>query len=185
MNASFPRALAFVLQYEGGYSDHPLDPGGATNLGITQAELIRVRGHDVSKDDVRALTKGEAAKIYEDSYWDAAQCDALPAGVDLAVFDCAVNQGLGRAKRFLQQAAEVAADGKLGPVTLAAVAKAEAEPLLIEFMARRMESYGGLARLFPTFGLGWSRRLMAAHAAALEMVEPVVLPDAKAKTRKI
>lgn len=170
MKTSYPQALAFVLQYEGGYSDHPLDPGGPTNLGITQAELARVRGHAVSKDDVRKLTKDEAAAIYQDSYWDAAQCDVLPAGVDLAVFDCAVNQGLGRAKRFLQQAAGVEVDGKVGPKTLAAVAKAEAEPLLIEFMARRMESYGSLQKLFGTFGLGWSRRLMAAHAAAIGLL---------------
>jgi len=166
MKQSFPKALAFVLQYEGGYSDHPLDPGGATNLGITQAELARVRGHAVSKDDVRKLTKDEAAAIYEDHYWNAAQCDALSAGIDLAVFDCAVNQGLGRATRFLQQAAGVETDGKIGPKTLAAVTKADAGALLTEFMAMRMVSYGSLQKLFPTFGLGWSRRLMAAHAAA-------------------
>lgn len=166
MQENFDAALAHVLLFEGGYSDHPLDPGGATNLGITLAELQIYRGRPVSKDDVRALTQTEAAAIYRKNYWEAACCGSLPSGIDFAVFDCAVNQGIGRAARFVQQAAEVTTDGKIGPATLAAVSRAPAEALLGEFMARRMLSYGLLQKLFKTFGLGWSRRLMATHAAA-------------------
>jgi lysozyme family protein len=169
MKQNFEPSLAFVLEYEGGYTDHPSDPGGATNLGITIAELARVRGHPVSKADVRALTREEAAGIYASRYWAPICGDELPAGVDLAVFDCAVNQGLGRAVPYLQMAAGVAADGHLGPMTLAAVKAAPADRLLLEFMARRMNAYGHLTSLFRTFGLGWSRRLMAAHAAALAL----------------
>ena len=167
MEETFNAALAHVLKFEGGYTDHPSDPGGATNLGITIGELARIRGRAVTKDDVRALTREEAAAIYRRSYWDAARCPALPSGIDFAVFDCAVNQGLGRAARFLQQAANVKIDGKIGPMTLAAAAAKPGETLLIEFMALRMQSYGSLQRLFKTFGLGWSRRLMATHASAL------------------
>lgn len=170
MQGNFDVALAHVLEFEGGYSDHPLDPGGATNLGITITELSSYRGHAASKDEVRALTKDEAARIYQDRYWDTASCDALPSGLDLAVFDCAVNQGMGRAKRFLQQAANVKVDGEIGPATLGAIANAAGGQLLAEFMARRMQSYGSLSRLFRTFGLGWSRRLMATHAAALALL---------------
>lgn len=166
MQQNFDAALAHVLLFEGGYSDHPLDPGGATNLGITLAVLEASRGKPVSKDDVRRLTNAEAAAIYRTRYWEPARCGALPSGVDFAVFDCAVNQGTGRAARFLQQAANVAADGKLGPATLAAVKRMPAEALLAEFMARRMLGYGLLQTLFKTFGLGWSRRLMATHTAA-------------------
>ena len=166
MQKNFNAALAHVLLFEGAYSDHPLDPGGATNLGITQAVLQSYRGQPVSKDDVRALTKKEAAAIYRKNYWEPACCGSLPSGVDFAVFDCAVNQGVGRAARFLQQAANVAADGKIGPATLAAASQTPAEALLTEFMARRMLSYGLLRKLFTTFGLGWSRRLMATHVAA-------------------
>jgi lysozyme family protein len=166
MQKTFPAALAHVLLFEGGYSDHPLDPGGATNLGITLAELQIYRGRAVSKDDVRALTRTEAAAIYEKNYWEQTCCGSLPSGLDLAAFDCAVNQGVRRAARFLQQAAGVTADGKIGPATLAAVNKASPEALLAEFMARRMLSYGLLRKLFKTFGLGWSRRLMATHTAA-------------------
>jgi lysozyme family protein len=169
LQQNFDTALAHVLKYEGGYSDHPSDPGGATNRGITKAVLEAHRGHSVSKSDVRALTKTEAAAIYRSRYWDAAKCDRLPDGIDLAVFDCAVNQGVGRAARFLQQAADVTADGKIGPKTLAAVASARLDELLTEFMARRMNGYGLLQKLFKVFGLGWSRRLMATHSAALRL----------------
>ena len=170
MHENFGASLAHVLKFEGGYSDHPLDPGGATNLGITLAELSSYRGRPVSKDEVRALTKDEASRIYRNRYWDAASCDTLPSGLDLAMFDCAVNQGVARAKRFLQQAANVDADGQIGPVTLATVSKAPCNQLLTEFMALRMQSYGSLSRLFRTFGLGWSRRLIATHAAAISLL---------------
>jgi lysozyme family protein len=169
MKDNLDAALAFVLEYEGGYSDLAADPGGATNLGITIAELAKWRGRSVSKDEVRALTKDEATEIYRANYWAPCHCDDLPAGVDLAVFDCAVNQGLGRASRFIQQAAGVTADGHIGPMTLAAIGAAPSTKLLTEFMARRMQGYGSLTRLFGTFGLGWSRRLIACHAEALKL----------------
>lgn len=172
MQKNFDASLTHVLKFEGGYSDHPLDPGGATNRGITRAVLAQHRGCAVSKDDVRALTKKEAGAIYRKAYWDACCCGQLPSGVDLAVFDCAVNQGVGRAARFLQQAAQVAVDGKIGPQSLAAIQSAPRDELLTEFIARRMQSYGLLQRLFPTFGLGWSRRLIATHAAALTLTAP-------------
>jgi lysozyme family protein len=166
---NFQHALDHVLLFEGGYSDHPSDPGGATNRGITKAVLERFRGRAVTKQEVRALSKDEAAEIYRRYYWMAASCDQLADGLDLAVFDCAVNQGVGRATRFLQQAAQVTADGKIGPKTLAAVEAAKPDTLLIEFMARRMNSYGLLQKLFKVFGLGWSRRLMATHSIALAL----------------
>lgn len=169
MKENFDRALAFVLQYEGGYSDHPSDPGGATNRGITIAELAAVRGHAVTKDDVRALTVAEAGQIYRTRYWAAIRGDDLPAGVDVAVFDCAVNQGVGRATRFLQQASGATVDGVLGPKTLAAAQHAS----LDEFMAQRMNSYGLLSGLFKTFGLGWSRRLMACYALSASLLKSI------------
>jgi lysozyme family protein len=90
LQKNFDVSLTHVLKFEGGYSNHPLDPGGATNRGITQAVLARHRGCAVSKDDVKSLTKKEAGAIYRKSYWDACRCAQLPSGSDLAVFDCAV-----------------------------------------------------------------------------------------------
>ncbi len=170
MQHNFEHALAHVLQFEGGYSDHPSDPGGATNRGVTKAVLEKHRGRAVTKQEVRALTREEAAEIYRRYYWTAAACDQLPDGVDLAVFDCAVNQGVGRAARFLQQAAQIKTGGGIGPKTLAAAKAAKPDALLVEFMARRMHGYGLLQSLFKVFGLGWSRRLMATHAAALGLL---------------
>ncbi|MEJ2227033.1 MAG: glycosyl hydrolase 108 family protein [Alphaproteobacteria bacterium] len=144
----------------------------------TQATLERYRARPVTKDEVRALTKKEAKAIYRKFYWDPCQCALLPTGLDVAVFDCAVNQGVARAIRFLQQAACVTVDGQIGSITLGAVQTADKEALLAEFISRRMQSYGLLQRLFRVFGLGWSRRLTSTHAAALALMRPVVKCDA-------
>lgn len=180
-SGNFRRCLAHVLIHEGGYSDHPSDPGGATNMGITRKALESWRGHPVTKDDVRALTQDEAATIYAARYWAPVAGDDLPAGIDLAAFDCAVNQGVGRAVKLLQEALGVegiALDGRMGPVTLRAVTSANPERLLAEYVARRMRHYGSLTKLFKTFGLGWSRRLIAVHAEALSMLDKPREPDA-------
>lgn len=167
-DARFARALDHVFRWEGGFSDDPADPGGATRFGITRATLAEWRGEAVSVADVRALGRDEAAAIYRARYWDACRCGAMPAGLDLLVFDAAVNQGAGRAVRLLQAALGVARDGVIGPATLGAARSADARAAIVEFAARRMEAYGMLAT-FPRFGLGWSRRLMDGVAAALAM----------------
>jgi hypothetical protein len=114
---SFEPSLAHVLKHEGGYVNHPADPGGATNLGITAATLARARGHPVSAADVAALTRAEAAAIYRRFFWNSARGDDLPAGLDHAVFDLAVNSGPGRAARLLQRVLAVAEDGVIGPAS--------------------------------------------------------------------
>jgi lysozyme family protein len=174
MRANFDKCLSHVLKYEGGYSDHPSDPGGATNLGITHEVLAAWRGRPVTKADVTALTRAEAAEIYRARYWKPVAGDELPAGLDLAVFDCAVNQGVGRATKLLQMALGVTADGAFGPKTLAALFAADREATLHEFMARRMTAYGALTALFRIFGLGWSRRLIGTHAEAMTMNREII-----------
>jgi len=169
LEQNFDIALRHVLAFEGGYVDHPDDPGGATNLGITRETLARYRGRPVSKTEVRALDVTTARDIYRRFYWDTLRCNDMPAGVDLALFDGGVNQGTGRAARLLQKALNVGVDGIIGPVTLGGVRDADPRKLLDEFMALRMQAYGRLSRLFRTFGLGWSRRLMSAHGAALAL----------------
>ncbi len=100
--ANFERALSLVLKHEGGFADHPADPGGATMMGITQATLAEWRGRPVTKDEVRALSRVEAGAIYRARYWDAVKGDDLPSGLDLAAFDYAVNSGPARAVRTIQ-----------------------------------------------------------------------------------
>ncbi|MGJ3231573.1 MAG: glycoside hydrolase family 108 protein [Oceanicaulis sp.] len=169
--ADFDRALEVVLRWEGGFVDHPDDPGGATNLGITLATLSAWRGAEVTAEDVRALTHAEARDIYRDRYWAAASCAAFDPGVAVMVFDAAVNHGPRQAALFLQRAAGVRADGDIGPITRAAVDAADPAALCEEIAARRMAFYGALST-FDTFGLGWSRRLMNVLRHALSAVEP-------------
>lgn len=169
--ASFAPALKLILKHEGGYVDHPLDPGGATNRGITRATLAGYRGRPVSKAEVMALSEREAGAIYRKLYWNAISADELPAGVDLVVFDAAVNSGPGRAVRWLQIALGVAPDGVIGPRTISAAGQADANKLIRAFSRQRL---GFLQRLstWPTFGRGWSRRVRETEIAALAMAGP-------------
>jgi lysozyme family protein len=168
---SFDRALAFVLRQEGGFSDHPEDPGGATHRGITLATLAAWRGHPASMADLRALTREETAAIYRKRYWERMAGDDLPAGLDLVVFDAAVNSGPARAARWLQALLAVPADGVVGPVTLAA-ARAAGAADLIEAFTRRRQAFVEALPAFRTFGRGWSRRIAAARAAGLDLADP-------------
>lgn len=158
--------LEEVLKSEGGYVDHPADPGGATNLGITLATLSEWRGRTVSKADVKALTVAEAGEIYRAKYWRAVRADELPAGLDLALFDCGVNSGPGRAVKLLQAALGVAQDGLLGPRTLAAVRSAKAADLVNGHCDARLAFLRGLAT-WPVFGKGWAARVERVRKAAL------------------
>jgi len=124
----------------------------------------------VSKGEVRGLDHATAREIYRELYWEPLHCDEMPGGIDLALFDCGVNQGTSRAARLLQRALNVSVDGVIGPVTMRAATDARPLDLLTEFMALRMRAYGRLSRLFRTFGLGWSRRLMAVHRRAQALI---------------
>lgn len=166
----FEQCLDEVLRHEGGYVDHPRDPGGATNMGITRKTLARWRKVSpwtaLAKAEVARLSRAEAALIYRANYWNACRAGEMPAGLDLALFDFAVNSGPDRAVRMLQAAAGVAADGEVGPLTLTAVRTAAVGQLINRLCDRRL---GFLERLasFATFGRGWTRRVAAIRAAAL------------------
>ncbi|WP_332716945.1 glycoside hydrolase family 108 protein [Pelagibacterium mangrovi] len=162
--------LAQILKHEGGYADHPSDPGGATNMGITHKTLARWRGidpwWDLPKSEVAALTRSEASSIYKALYWDRCKAGALPAGVDLAVFDYAVNSGPERAVKTLQALVGVVADGFVGPVTLAAVAKRDPRALIEAICDQRMGLLQRLAH-WAQFGRGWTSRVADIRATAL------------------
>jgi lysozyme family protein len=161
------------LEHEGGYADHPSDPGGATNMGITHKTLARWRGvapwWDLPKSEVKALTRAEASAIYKALYWERCRAASLPAGLDLAVFDYAVNSGSGRAVGVLQALVGVVQDGFVGPVTLAAVQRRDPRALIEALCDQRM---GFLQRLatWATFGRGWTSRVTDIRATALSAV---------------
>lgn len=166
--SNFERALSCVLKQEGGFVDHPADPGGATSLGITRATLARARGRPVSIADVKALTRAEAAAIYRRLYWDAVAGDQLPPGLDLAVFDLAVNSGPARALRLLQRCLDVAQDGVLGPVTLGA-ARACEPGAAIRALARARLGFLHRLATWRVFGRGWNRRVEEVAKIALAL----------------
>lgn len=167
---NFDQALAVILRHEGGYVDHPDDPGGATNLGITHKTLAAWRGRPVTKAEVRALTRAEAAQIYRANYWNAVNGDSLPPGVDLVVFDMAVNAGVSRASKMLQRLVYVEDDGHIGPMTLSAVARMGAAALINGYSSARMDHYRSLHH-WNKFGKGWTRRTEETRAQALDMAK--------------
>jgi lysozyme family protein len=171
MQSNFDVCLEKMLAHEGGYVDHPKDPGGRTNLGVTQRVWEEWIGHGVDEKQMRALTPLMVKPLYKRKYWDAVRADDLVAGVDYCVFDVAVNSGPGRAIKFLQSCVGTTPDGGFGPATLAAVKKVEEDParLIEQYCARRLEFLQSL-KTFETFGKGWSRRVAEVKDAALKML---------------
>lgn len=148
---TFDDAIDVILKYEGGYANNPKDPGGETNFGISKAAYPNV--------DIKNLTVEHAKEIYKKDYWEFNKIDSFPYYIRLAFFDCAVNQGSSGAKRFLQNCLNVTADGVIGPITMKAMHSANGENLLNGFLLRRMQHYMSLAT-WPTFGLGWTSRIL-------------------------
>ena len=112
MDKNFERALPLVLKHEGGYVDHPKDPGGATNKGVTIATFRRYVKADGTKQDLRRITDAQVSAVYYRHYWAAVQAHALPSGVDYCAFDFAVNSGPSRSAKFLQKVVGVKQDGR-------------------------------------------------------------------------
>lgn len=157
MESNFKNALKLILKHEGGFVNHPKDPGGATNKGIT-IETYRVHyGRDKTVQDLKDIPQDHLESIYKEGYWDKAKCNELPSGVDIIVFDMAVNAGVKRAAIILQRAVGVEDDGAIGPLTLEAVAKNDPVRIIKNYTEQRMKFYRSLKH-WDTFGKGWSIR---------------------------
>lgn len=170
MKDNFYVCLAALLEHEGGFVNHKSDPGGMTNLGVTRKVWEMHVGHSVEEADMRALTPDMVGPLYKKNYWDKAKCDALPSGVDYAVFDIAVNSGVARAGRILQQALGLIDDGIIGPSTLAATNGKNAQDLIKKICDIRMTFLQHLST-WPTFGRGWAKRVAEVQADALMMAD--------------
>lgn len=176
--ANLGPSLDHVLVHEGGFVNHPKDPGGATNRGVTQAVYDGWRkAQGLAPRSVKLIVAGEVEAIYDAQYWDAVKADDLPGGIDYAVFDFAVNSGPSRAIRFLQSVLGVATDGVIGVVTLAAARAADAVTVINALCDNRLAFLKGLST-WPTFGDGWRNRVkeVRADALALAAAAPVPLP---------
>lgn len=164
---NFPACLAFTLAQEGGWSDRPRDKGGPTNRGITLA-TFREYFSGATLDDLRVITDDQVTDIYRDGYWKTVRGDDLPAGVDLSVFDMAVNAGPDRSIRLLQDATNVTVDGILGPISMQAITAIDPAVLIGKLSRQQSFYYDGLLR-FDTFGRGWITRTNQRRAAALQL----------------
>jgi lysozyme family protein len=167
--ANFEAALRRLLVHEGGYSNHPSDPGGPTNFGITLRDYRKYVQSDATAADVRTMKLADAKAIYRSKYWDALNCDQLPAGVDYAVFDYGVNSGIGRSGKVLRRMLRMSDDTHVvTPAVIAAVQKCEPRDLVARICAERLRFLKAL-RTWPVFGNGWVRRVEEVKSSALRM----------------
>ena len=157
---NFDTAFDLLITHEGGFSNHPDDPGGATMYGITE-KVARANGYTGA---MRDLTLDFSKSIYRKSYWDTCRCDQMPDTLRYPLFDAAVNSGPGQAIKWLQSAVGVKADGAIGPVTQQAVNMAAPQPTRQKMIGNRLRFMTELAN-WPSFSKGWARRI----AAILEM----------------
>ena len=166
--ANFSKCLDMLLHHEGGFVNHPKDPGGMTNLGVTKAVYEKYIKRNATEAEMRALTKIDVSPIYRSNYWDRGHCDDLPSGVDWSVFDWGVNSGMGRAAKALQRVVGATADGAFGPMTVKATHYMKPHDVIVKMHSVRQEFYESLST-FKTFGRGWSRRNDETLEVALEM----------------
>ena len=167
-NQRFEKSLPFVLRWEGGFVDHPDDPGGRTNKGVTQKVYDKWRaGQGLESRDVKLIEDSEVEAIYESGYWIPPRCDVLHDELDLVQFDTAVNMGVGRAVRFLQTALDCGVDGDFGPKTEQAARGCDLGSTIIAYCDAREAFYRRLAERKPRLNVflkGWMNRLNALRA---------------------
>ncbi len=155
MSENFQKSLKRVLKHEGGYVNHPSDPGGETNFGITKS-TARSYGYHGS---MRTIPMTVVEKIYKSQYWDAMSCENFDFALAYQLFDAAVNHGLLNARKILQRTIKVKDDGIIGAVSLAAIRQLDTADLVQMFNAERISFYTRIST-FPTFGRGWMNRMV-------------------------
>ncbi|MBP8005363.1 MAG: glycoside hydrolase family 108 protein [Acinetobacter sp.] len=155
MSLTFNQVFERTIVHEGGWVNNPKDPGGETNWGITIA-TARANGY---QGPMKSLTRKQASEIYYKAFWLRANCEQYTGAISYQLFDAAVNHGIGNAIRMLQRAVGVVDDGKVGPITLAAIKSMTLDDVLVLFIAERLEFFTRLST-FNTFGRGWARRVV-------------------------
>jgi lysozyme family protein len=169
MKENWDNAFRLMLQSEGGFVNHPSDPGGMTNLGVTKATWENWVGRESDEAEMRGLTPEKVEPLYKKKYWDAVRGDELPMGLDYLMFDFAVNAGAGRAIKTLQTAVGVTPDGGFGPMTMAAVQAVDPNELIERFSQAKEDFYRSLTT-FATFGKGWLNRVADVKVKASAML---------------
>jgi lysozyme family protein len=166
--SNFQECLDLVLKSEGGWVNHPSDPGGETNLGVTKRVWVEYVGHPV--ESLKKLTKDDVAPLYELKYWRPCYCEVLPRGLDFVVFSMGVNAGPGRSVKLLQSAIGCVPDGVIGPRTRELISSSNGADIIKKFSTARREYYQSL-KTFPIFGKGWLIRVDREEQEALDMAK--------------
>jgi lysozyme family protein len=169
MQSNWQKSFEMMLASEGGYVNHPSDPGGMTNLGVTKTTWENWVGREVDEAEMRGLTPEKVEPLYKERYFDAVRGDELPMGLDYLMFDFAVNAGAGRAIKTLQTAIGVTPDGGFGPMTMAAVQAVDPIELIERFSQAKEDFYRSL-NTFATFGKGWLNRVADVKVKATSML---------------
>tara|TARA_S200002703_G_scaffold157992_2_gene167231 strand:- start:5846 stop:6373 length:528 start_codon:yes stop_codon:yes gene_type:complete len=165
----FETCLPHVFKKEGGFVDHPKDPGGATNKGITLRTYRRHFGRNKTVEQLKKIAPSDVQLIYRQGYWNTANCEGMPRGVDLCLFDMAVNAGPTRAQKQLQSVLHVKQDGKNGPVTRAAAHRRDLVQTVNDFAEVRLAYYNSLKHK-DAFIKGWTARVEYIHGEAIKMI---------------
>ena len=166
MQGNFGHCLDLVLKSEGGWVNHPSDPGGETNLGVTKRVWEEWVGHPV--ESMKNLTKDQVAPLYEQKYWRPCYGEVLPRGLDLVVFSMGINAGPGRSVKLLQSSIGCVPDGVIGPRTRGLICESNIATLISKFSESRRDYYRSLKN-FPVFGKGWLARVDKEEQEALQM----------------
>tara|TARA_R110000787_G_scaffold34675_1_gene89715 strand:+ start:64 stop:582 length:519 start_codon:yes stop_codon:yes gene_type:complete len=171
MKDNFDKCLQLVLKHEGGYVNHPNDPGGMTNYGVTKKVYEKYLGKEVTETDMKDMSLEHVGEIYKKKYWDKVRGDDLPSGLDWAVFDFAVNAGVSRAAKVLQGFIATSVDGVIGSGTLKAIDNypTSLKGVIEVYTAQRSSFYRSLKN-YDTFGKGWDRRCYETRVTAIEML---------------
>jgi len=147
---NFDEAFKALIGHEGGYVDHPADPGGATNFGISKRSY--------PGEDIRGMTLERAKAIYLRDYWQMAGCDYVPDKLRFSLFDMAVNSGVKQSIMTLQRAVGADADGVLGPKTMMLLSNMPPAQFIARFNGYRLQFMSALP-MWPAFGRGWANRI--------------------------
>jgi len=170
MKENWAAIYAMVIKNEGGFVDHPKDPGGMTNLGVTRSAWQGYLNRDVTEAEMRALTPEVVKPFYKALYWDRIKGDLLPSGIDYAAYDFAVNSGPHKAAQYLQQIAGVTVDGMIGPKSLEAINAFDPKEIADAICNMRLNFLKKLST-FDTFGKGWSRRVAEVKTKSMSMAD--------------
>lgn len=181
MQRNYDESLKRLLVYEGGYTNHPKDPGGPTNFGITIHDYRKYIKSDGTAIDVKNMRLEDAKKIYKTKYWDVNRCDELPSGVDFCIFDYGVNSGVSRSAKVLQRLVGTPVTGKIDAATVKAANEKDPVLLVKQICDERINFLRNL-KTWPTFGAGWGSRVAQVRKRATEMAKDNTVPAIAATT---